>query len=42
MLSVKVLRKNPFNVYPVRNNASLGFESRYSGTEISNGVKGTM
>ena len=23
MLSVKVLRKNPFNVYPVRNNAPL-------------------
>jgi len=25
-------------VYPVRNNAPLGFESRYSGTGISNGV----
>jgi len=24
--------------YPVRNNAPLGFESRYSGTGISNGV----
>jgi len=25
-------------IYPVRNNAPLGFESRYSGTGISNGV----
>jgi hypothetical protein len=27
-------------IYPVRSNAPLGFESRYSGTGISNGVYG--
>ena len=32
----KELRDGGF--YPVRNNAPLGFESRYSGTGISNGV----
>ncbi len=26
------------DIYPVRNIALLGFEPRYSGTEISNGV----
>ena len=29
-------------IYPVRNNAPLSFESRYSGTGISNGVNPTL
>jgi hypothetical protein len=35
--AIRNLQRN-FDFYPVRNNAPLGFESRYSGTGISNGV----
>jgi very-short-patch-repair endonuclease len=34
----KIIGKYIVDFYPVRNNAPLGFESRYSGTGISNGV----
>jgi len=34
----RVVNQKPCSFYPVRNNAPLGFESRYSGTRISNGV----
>ena len=35
IMSGKPIWDYDFLVYPVRNNAPLGFESRYSGTEIS-------